>query len=82
MKVKKYLKKMADYLDDKKQKSTNQKNCIKQILKKLKKHKQELKEQLENETSDKRRKSIKKELDVIQTQRKKGLKALKELNND
>lgn len=82
MKLKKYLTKMTDSLNVNKQKYSSRKACLKQVLKKLKKQKQELKSQLKNETSDKRCKSIKGELKVIQTQRKKGLKALKELQKE
>lgn len=82
MKIKKYLKKMTDYLDVNKQKYSSRKACLKQVLKQLKKRKLELKSQLKSEKSDKRCKSIKEELKVVQTQRKKGLKALKELQKE
>ena len=82
MKIKKYLKKMADYLDVDKQKYSSRKSCLEDILKKLKKRKRNLKEQLKNETSKKRIEALSEELQVVQTQRKKGLKALKELNEE
>ncbi|MFC1748609.1 hypothetical protein ACFL2V_07360 [Pseudomonadota bacterium] len=82
MKIKKYLKKMAIYLNVDKQKYSKRKDCLEHVLKKLKKRKHELKNELKGETNDKRCKLLQEELNVVQSQRKKGLKALKELNRE
>ena len=54
-------------------------DSIKQVLKKLKKKENALKDKLKKELNEKAHNRLKKELDVLSAQRKKGLKMLKEL---
>jgi len=82
MKIKKYLKKMTDYLNVDQQKFSNRKAYLEHILITLKKQKRKLKDQLKEETDEKRCKLLEEELDVVQTQRKKGLKILRALEKE
>ncbi|MES9937311.1 MAG: hypothetical protein ABW120_06960 [Sedimenticola sp.] len=79
MKTPKLIKRVNEYLDAGKNKQREQKDSIKDILKKLKKKERALKEKLGKEKNEKHRKKIQKDLDIIFAQRKKGLKALKKL---
>jgi hypothetical protein len=79
MKTAKLLKIAKEYLSLDVKKAKKQKACIKELLQKLKKKKRHLKEQLAQEKSDKERKRIKKDLDILFAQYKKGLKTLKAL---
>jgi hypothetical protein len=54
-------------------------DSIKQVLKKLKKKENALKDKLKKELNEKSHNRLKKEMDVLSAQRKKGLKMLKEL---
>jgi AAA+ ATPase superfamily predicted ATPase len=77
MKTPKLIKMAQSYLDNDAKKATDQRACIKEILKKLKKKKQALKSKLDKVKSDKERKRIERDLCIIYEQRKKGLKLLK-----
>ena len=79
MKTPKLLKKTEEILSAKKSKQHEQKECLKEILDKLKKKKKKLQEKLETEENKKERDRIEKDLAIIHVQRKKGLKALKDL---
>ena len=80
MKTPKLFKMAEQYLDGDAKKLKNQKACIKEILKKLKKKERTLKANLAVEKSAKERKHIEQDLNIIFAQRKKGLKTLKSLN--
>lgn len=80
MNIKKYIKKMTAYLNVEKRKSLSQKKYIKKILKELKKRERTLSEDLSREKEIKKRKLLKEELEIIHQQRKKGIKALYEIN--
>jgi len=82
MNVKKYLVKMTDYLGVDRRRCKSHRACLKLILKKLKERKHQIKELLTEEESKGRRVALKEELSVVQAQRKKGLKALKLLDED
>lgn len=79
MKTPKLLKKAEKILSAGKSKQRKEKECLQEILQKLKSRKQKLKEKLKHETNRDRREQIRKDLAIIQAQRKKGLKTLKNL---
>lgn len=79
MKTPKLFKMAQQYLGGDAKKVKNQKACVKEILKKLKKKERALKNKLPMEKSGKQRKRIEQDLDIIYAQRKKGLKTLKAL---
>jgi predicted nucleic acid-binding Zn-ribbon protein len=79
VKIKKYLNKMADYLNVEKRECANRKACIKKVLKALKERERGLKAKLAKENDSKQRKKLKEEIEVVHRQRNKGLKGLKEL---
>ena len=56
--------------------------CFTDVLKKLKKKENNLKNKLNNESNLKNRKQIKKELAIVHAQRKKGIEAIKKLKKD
>ncbi len=82
MTVNKYLNKVAKLFDSKHRQCEKKKHCLQEALKKLRKRKQVLKKQIKQERSDKAKKKLEKELEVITTQQKKGLQLLKELRKD
>ena len=79
MKTPKLLKRVQEYIDADELKQCKRKDCIKEVLHKLKKKQHMLKDKLAKEKDDKERKHIQKTLDIIYVQRKKGLKALKSM---
>jgi predicted nucleic acid-binding Zn-ribbon protein len=79
VKIKKYLNKMAEYLNVEKRECANRKACIKKVLKALKERQRSLKEKLAKEKDIKQRKKLKEEIEIVHRQRKKGLKGLQEL---
>ncbi|RLJ22539.1 hypothetical protein DJ030_01255 [bacterium endosymbiont of Escarpia laminata] len=79
MKIPKLLKRVQEYVDADKLKQCKRKDCMKEVLQKLKKQQHALKDKLGKEKNEKERKRIQKALDIIYLQRKKGLKALKKL---
>lgn len=72
---------MADYLNVDKRECASRKACVKKVIKALKVKEKELKKKLEEEKDDKQRQILCEEIEVVHKQRKKGLKALKELKN-
>ena len=79
MKTPKLLKRVQEFIDSDKLKQCKRKDCIKQVLHKLKKKQRMLKDRLAKVKDEKERKQIQKTLDIIYVQRKKGLKVLKSL---
>ena len=79
MTLKKYLKQVADLFDEEKRKCEKEKQCLRKALKKRKDREDLLERHLGKEKGDKGRKRLKDELKVINDQRRKGSKMLKEL---
>lgn len=70
---------MADYLNVDKRECASRKACVKKVVKALKEKEKVLKGKLADEKDDKQRKILCEEIEIVHRQRKKGLKALKEL---
>lgn len=79
MKTPKLLKKTEEILSAKKSKQREQIKCLKEILDKLKKRKKKLREKLKREDDPHEIERLERDLAIIQAQRKKGLKAVKDL---
>ena len=79
MKTPKLLKRVQEFIDADKLKQCKRKDCIKEVLHKLKKKQRMLKDRLAKVKDEKERKQIQKTLYIIYVQRKKGLKVLKSL---
>ena len=79
MKASKLLEKLKDYLSAERRAQLAKYDSIKRVLKKLKKKENALKAKLKNEHDEKAHKRLKKEMDVLSVQRKKGVSTLKEL---
>ena len=73
---------VQELLDADKKKQRDQIKCLKELLEKLKKKQRTLKTKLEQERDDATRKRLRKNLDIIFAQRKKGVATLKSLNKD
>ena len=81
MKTPKLLKKSRKLLSPGYLKKKKQARDLKEILEKLKKKSKHLKESLSQEKNSAASKKIEKDLNLVNAQRKKGLKALKDLKN-
>ena len=81
MKIKKYLNKMADYLNVEKRKCVNHKTCIKKVVKALKERENNLMRELAEVKDAKKCTELNEEIAIVHRQRKKGIKALRELKN-
>ena len=79
MKANKLLEKLKDYLGAERRAQFAKYDSIKGVLKKLKKKENVLKNKLKKEHDEKAINQLKKEMDVLSAQRKKGMKMLKEL---
>jgi len=79
MKATKLLEKLKRYLGAEQRAQLAKYNSIKRVLKKLKKKENALKDKLKKEQDESTLKQLKKEMDVLSAQRKKGVKMLKEL---
>lgn len=79
MKTPKLLKKGRELLKTGSMKRRKQIRSLKELLEKLKKKSKHLRGKLKQENTDKARSKIEKDLNMLDAQRKKGLKALKEL---
>ena len=79
MKTPDLIRKVQELLDADKKKQRDQIKCLKELLDKLKKKQRALKTKLESERDDKTRKRLRKDLDVIFAQRRKGIATLKTL---
>lgn len=80
MKLLKLLEITEKYLDDDKLRKGERKECLKDIQQKLKKKQKKLKEKILVADGEEL-KSLQKNLEVVMTQRKKVIVALKELNH-
>ncbi len=81
MNANKLLKTVSRFLSANKKKQNEHTKCFKEVLHKLKKKERQLKNELEHEKNEKTRKRIKKDLEVVYVQRRKGIQALKKLKN-
>ena len=79
MKRKKLLKMLAKVLDMEGRDQRKHRDELKALLKKLKLKKVELEEKMVLEKDERKRKRLGKELEIINAQRLKGLKALQDL---
>jgi hypothetical protein len=77
MKTPKLIEKTQDYLGLDKGKQIKKIDCLKELLKKLKKKEHELKKMRDNEKDSRKCKEVERDLAVIYCQRKKGVKILK-----
>lgn len=81
MKLLKLLEITEKYLDDDKLRKGERKECLKDIQQKLKKKQKKLKEKILVADGEDELKSLQKNLEIVMTQRKKVIVALKELNH-
>ena len=79
MKASKLLEQLKDYLDSERRAQIAKSDSIKVVLKKLKKKANSLKARLNEEADDAVREQLKREIEVITAQRKKGISLLKEI---
>jgi len=79
MKRKKLLKTLANFLDMDGRKQRKHSDELKALLKKLREKKVELEEKMLLEKDERKSKRLGKELEIINAQRLKGLKALQDL---
>ncbi len=82
MRAPKMLKIVKRFLSADKEKQYEHTKCFRDVLKKLKKKEIDLKHKLKHENNEKNRKQIKKELEIVHAQRKKGIDALKKLKKN
>jgi len=82
MRAPKMLKIVKRFLTADKEKQYEHTKCFSDVLKKLKKKENHLKNKLKDENNEKNRKQIKKELEIVHAQRKKGIDALKKLKKN
>ena len=82
MKAPKMLKIVKRFLSADKEKQYEHTKCFNDVLKKLKKKENALKDKLKNEKHEKHRKQIKKELAIVHAQRKKGIEAIRKLKKN
>jgi len=79
MKATKLLEKLKAYLGAEQRAQLAKYDSIKRVLKKLKKKENALKDKLNKEQDESTLKQLKKEMNVLSAQRKKGVKMLKAL---
>ncbi|MCI5207210.1 MAG: hypothetical protein D3910_00060 [Candidatus Electrothrix sp. ATG2] len=82
MGTEKLLDKLTNLLNAKRRKQIKQHNKLKKLLKKLKKRQEEHQKLLAAKKDPEGRKRIERTLQVIYTQRKKGIKLYKEITDD
>ncbi len=82
MRAPKMLKIVKRFLSADKEKQYEHTKCFTDVLKKLKKKENDLKHKFKHEHNEKNRKQIKKELEIVHAQRKKGIDALKKLKKN
>lgn len=79
MKAPKLLKIVKRFLSADKEKQYKHTKCFTDVLKKLKKKENSLKNELKHAKNDKDRRQIKKELAIVHAQRHKGIVAIRKL---
>jgi len=82
MKSKKLLEILKEYLGIERREQIAKYDSMKLVLKKLKKKENALKDKLKNELDEKIHSQLKKEMDVLSAQRKKGVEMLKKLKDE
>ena len=82
MGLKKMLNNLSDLLDPAVEKRKKTRKNIKTILKKLKAKENELKEKLASTDDERKRDRLQKELDIIHSQRMKGVNAIRSKEED
>lgn len=76
------LKTIKDFTNTERREQITRYDSLKRLMKKLKTKQNLLKEKVKNEDNKKLKKTLEEKLRVIKAQRKKGLKLLKELQNE
>jgi len=76
------LEKLGGMLQPGAQEKKHYKKKLKALLKDLKKKEMKLKEELESTVDERKRNRLAKELDIVHTQRKKGIEALGDTKKD
>jgi len=76
---KKLIDKLRDYMDLDRKKQKDKRDKIRSLLKKLKKRQRALEEKLENADDRKTQERIQRDLKVLHSQRKKGVKLCKDI---
>ncbi len=79
---KKLLKKLGEFFSLDQRARQRRKDELKDILARLKKKECELRERLERETGDDRRRELQSKIEIVYQQRKKGIGMLKELRDE
>lgn len=79
---KKLLKKLAEFFDMDARAAEQKKDEIKKLLKKLKAKEKELKNKLKKETDSEKKEKLIRKIDVVHSQRIKGIKMRKALNKE
>ena len=81
MKTKKLLTAIKDYFDESKKKQLKKRKYLKQVLEGLKTRQKSLRKKLNEKMNAGEKAAIQKKLDIINCQRKKGLKLLKRMSS-
>ena len=81
MKTKILLTAIKDYFDESKKKQLKKRKYLKQVLQGLKTRQKSLRKKLNEEKDGGKKTTIQKKLDIINCQRKKGLKLLKRMSS-
>jgi len=81
VKAPKWLRKIRDYLSEKRYKEARKKAALEKVLATLREHKHELKRRKKAATDPATLKKIEKALKVVHAQRKKGVKALQKMRS-
>jgi hypothetical protein len=81
-KPKQLLKAVKDFLNEDSRRQKREMDDIKDLLKKLKKHQKALKEKLGSSKDKDAKNDLQKDIDIIQAQRKKALKVLKNMSKN
>jgi len=79
---KKLLKKLKEYFDMDARSRMQQKDEMNQLLSRLKQKENDLKEEFEQEMDKKKKRVLAQKIDVVHSQRKKGVQMLIDLRNE
>lgn len=79
---KKLLQKLTEFFDMDARDREQRKDELNDLLSRLKQKELELKAELENEQDEKLKSGIAQKIDVVHTQRKKGVQMLKDIRNE
>ncbi|TVP90806.1 MAG: hypothetical protein EA347_02745 [Thioalkalivibrio sp.] len=81
MKTKKLLARLAQFMNKDRATQREELEHIREVLKKLKKKEQRLREKLDSEPDDEERRELEGKLEVVHAQRTKGLERVKAIRN-